>query len=259
MKKIKVLVSGCNGQMGQIVCRLIEESEDMKVVAGIDSDTMNNNNYTFPIFPNTQHIPPDYDVIIDFSNPTFTEELLCEAAYFRNTPTVIGTTGHTPEELDSIGNWALDMPIFLASNMSYSVALLEQVVREIAPKLPSYDIEIVETHHNRKKDAPSGTAKTLATAIAESLSATGKDMNIVYGREAKRESNEIGIASLRGGNIVGTHTINFYGPSDTFSITHTALSREMFAEGALKAARFMVEREKKGGFSKGLFTMKDMM
>lgn len=258
MEKIKVLVSGCNGQMGQIVCRLIGESEDMEVVAGIDLDINADTNHTFPIFTNAKLVAPDVDVIIDFSHHTFTNDLLLEVAYYQGIPTVIGTTGHTPEELDSIGNWALDIPIFLASNMSYSVALLEQVVREIAPKLPGYDIEIVETHHNRKIDAPSGTAKTLATAIAESMSAAGKDMSIVYGRETERKSNEIGIASSRGGNIVGTHTINFYGPSDTFSITHTALSREMFAEGALKAARFMVER-KKEGIEKGLFSMKNMM
>ena len=258
MEKIKVLVSGCNGHMGKLVCRLIGESDDMCVLYGFDIKSSISD---FPFFNNVTDLANAKtlpDIIIDFSSPKCTLDLLENYAGKHHIPMVIGTTGFSDDEVEIIKSYAKKFPIFLASNMSYSVALLEELLRELAPKLSGYDIEIVETHHNRKKDAPSGTAKTLANAMAEALSDAGNDMSVVYGRSGKRELNEIGISALRGGNIVGTHTINFYGQSDTLSITHTALSREMFAEGAVKAARFVINQIAKGCIF-ALFTMKDLM
>lgn len=255
MEKIKVLVSGCNGHMGQIVCRLIGDSDDMYVSCGYDSSTIGMTQ--FPVFNSIEDLENSKihpDIIIDFSQPECTMSILRYFAHKHSIPMVIATTGLSEFQLSAIKSHSEESLIFISSNMSYEINLLEQLLSELAPKLSNYDIEIVETHHNRKKDDPSGTAKTLANAINAAL---GNSKRIVYGRTGKREPDEIGIASLRGGNVVGTHTIKFLGEFDSLEITHTAFSRDMFAEGALKAARYMMEC-KKSGISNGLFGMKDL-
>ena len=256
MDKIKVLVCGCNGHMGQIVCRLIEESEDMEVLCGIDTTESPTSN--FPVLNAVTALEALYqtpDIIIDFSHADCSMDVLFNFACEKNIPMVIATTGFSDNQLSIMQKCSEETMVFLSSNMSYQVNLVAEILKEIAPKLADYDIEIVETHHNRKKDAPSGTAKTLAESINSSLD---NRMEIVYGREGKRESNEIGVSALRGGNIVGTHTINFFGESDSLTITHTALSRDMFAEGAIKAAKYILEC-KEQGITHGLFSMKDLM
>lgn len=242
---IEVLVVGCNGAMGRIVSDQISKSSDMLVYAGFDAMAAK-----LPDFPNiltTTDDLEDYidennkpDVIIDFSQHDNTINVLEKISLPYCIPTVVATTGFSPEQNAEIEKMAEDVPIFKSSNMSYEIKVLCDLLKEVAPRLyGTHDIEIEETHHNRKKDAPSGTAKTLAEAINESL---GGKMNIVYGREGKRETDEIGVASLRGGNVVGVHTIHFFGQSDELEITHRAYSREMFAEGALKAARFIIDQ-----------------
>lgn len=180
---------------------------------------------------------------------------MLEIAETNNVPITIATTGFANDLLAKINEYSTHIPIFMSSNMSYDVNLLEQLLRKLAPKLSDYDIEIVEIHHNRKKDAPSGTAKTLADAINVSLNNSRKN---IYGRTEQRKANEIGIASLRGGNVVGVHTVNFFGQFSSLQITHTAFSRDLFAEGALKATRFMVH-ECTAGTKFGLFGMNDLM
>lgn len=251
--KNKILVCGCNGHMGEIVVSLIKNSNDMEVICGFDmiEDYLG----SFPIYNNVQtllnsNITPD--IIIDFSMPDATTCIL-EFAKQKNVPIVIATTGFSDEQLENIKNISKEIPVFYSSNMSYQVNLVKHVLEIIAKAIPSAEVEITETHHNRKKDAPGGTAKTLANAIKEALEQNGSSYDIVYGREGKRKENEIGVCAKRGGNIVGTHTVEFFSPFETLEITHTAHSRELFADGAIKAARFIIEK------TPGLYGMDDLV
>ena len=152
--------------------------------------------------------------------------------------------------MDLLKSYSNYIPVFQSANMSFDVALFKNIVKTIAVQLSDTDIEVSETHHNRKKDAPSGTALMLAEAINESLGGTKK---LIYGREGKREENEIGLSSIRGGNIAGEHTVQFFGENETLEIKHTTYSREVFAEGAVKAAQFLLTKEK------GFYTMDDLI
>lgn len=253
-----VLVSGCNGHMGQIVCRMIEKDPELQVVCGIDSNSNAKNAYNFPIFESAADYDVNgakklnVDVIIDFSSPSAIIGILGTALNNKH-PAVIATTGLSNGDINQMKSTATDnIPIFYSANMSYDICLLKNLLKDIAPKLAPYcDIEITEEHHNRKADSPSGTALLLANAINESL---GGSKKIVYGRTGKRETDEIGISSVRGGNICGTHTIKFFSESDTLEITHTAYSREIFAEGAITAAKFLMREDTKPGF----YTMDDL-
>lgn len=247
--KVKVLVGGCNGRMGQILCRLIDESENFQVQYAYDKTAWEWPNYC--VCTNLDDIDDDLpDIIIDFSAPEATMELLTFACN-NNIPIVIATTGLSVLQTDRIHMASTNIPIFQSANMSLGINLMKRTVKKLAPALEAADIEIVETHHNRKKDAPSGTAKLLASAINESLGDTKK---IVYGRTGKREANEIGISSIRGGNIPGTHTVYFFLENETIEITHTDHSPDVFAEGALKAAEFLLNKNERG-----LYGMDDML
>ncbi len=155
---------------------------------------------------------------------------------------VIATTGFNDDELKEIEKASKIIPIFKSSNMSYDINLMKKIVAEVAIALKGTDIEIVETHHNRKIDAPSGTAITIADSINKAL---GGNMKYVFNRHdmhEKRTPNEIGVSSIRGGNIVGEHSVQFYGAHETFEIKHTSYSRDVFAEGALKACEFIARK-----------------
>ena len=225
-KKIRVIVWGYSGHMGNIVSNLVKSSTHFEYLGGVDQDSYN---YTFT----------DVDVIIDFSSPKGTIEMLKIATQF-NIPAVVATTGLSDEQEQEVIESSKKIPIFKSANMSFDVALLNNILKILASKLNDSDIEILETHHNRKTDCPSGTAKLFANTIN---SVFDTPRNIVYGRDGKRNKNEIGISSLRGGNIVGEHTIKFFGKFETLEITHTAHSREIFAEGSLKAAEFIVKQK----------------
>ena len=274
MEKQKVIVVGCNGAMGQIICRLISQSEDLEIFAGLDTAAREFSE--FPVLESveelktfieeTDEIRTETYVIVDFSEPDCTMEVLGKIAIPMNIAMVIATTGFTPEQLNLIQDYidgkvllrdtGNDALIFMASNMSYAINLLTQTLKQIAPKLAKdYDIEIVETHHNRKADAPSGTAKSMAVAINDSLN---NENEIIYGRTGKRKENQIGIASVRGGNVVGEHEIRFIGQSDEIIIIHRAFSRELFAEGALKAIRFLFKEIDEGDGFSHLYTMQDL-
>lgn len=254
MKK-KVLVSGCNGKMGKLVCSAVNSSKDMYVVAGFDKTTSITN---FPVYSgncysifremkNQENLP---DIIIDFSSPEATRDLALHAANF-GIPIVIATTGLTPDDLYVLKNeYSSRIPVFQSANMSFDVALFKNIVQLVAKQLANTDIEISETHHNRKKDAPSGTAKMLADAINDALRGT---KTIIYGREGAREKNEIGLSSIRGGNIAGEHTVHFFSENETLEIKHTAYSRDVFADGAVQAARFLLTKEA------GFYNMDDLI
>lgn len=237
MKK-KVLVCGCNGHMGRIVCELISQTNDMEVTCGFDM--VEDLSGSFPIYNNVNSLSNNeelVDVIIDFSSPKATDEI-SKYAWLTKTPIVIATTGLSDSTLKNISKISNEIPVFQSANMSIQVNLVKQVLKIVAGAIPGAEVEITETHHNRKKDAPSGTAKVFANAVKDALEAAkGTSYDIVYGRSEKRKENEIGVCSKRGGNIVGTHTIEFFSPFETLEITHTAHSRELFADGAITAAK----------------------
>lgn len=191
------------------------------------------------------------DVIIDFSHFSRLDSLLDFAAE-KNIPLVIATTGYDKIIEEKIKQTAEKIPVLLSSNMSLGINLMQGILEKIVPILyGNYDIEVVEAHHNKKIDSPSGTAKTLV----ETIEAGCKDtMKRQYGREgvSPREKNEIGIHSLRGGTIVGEHSVLFCGNDEIIEIKHTALSKKIFAEGAIEAAKFIANKKL------GLYSMKDI-
>lgn len=246
---IKVLINGCNGKMGQEVAKEIKLTQDIEVLCGVDRiDTGDN---SFPVFTTIQDINLIPDVIIDFSIPEATFNIL-EFAKKHKIPTVVATTGLTNEQITKLEELSKDFPIFRSSNMSYEINLMAKLVAELAQKLSDSDIEIIETHHNRKIDSPSGTALILADSINNSLN---NEMHYEYDRHSKREKRdkkEIGIHSIRGGNEVGKHSVIFFGNNESFEITHNVNSRAVFASGAIKAAKFIAPKEN------GLYNMNDM-
>ena len=197
----------------------------------------------------TQDPPDDAEVLIEFTTPESTVEHLS----YRK-PAVIGTTGLNEEQRARLEEAARSVPIVLAPNMSVGVNLLREVVRELSHKLSGYDVEVVEAHHRNKKDAPSGTALLLARAAAEGRGQALEEV-AVYGREgfAPRKEGEIGIHALRGGAVVGEHRLVFYSEGEEVEVTHRALSRRTFADGALRAARFVA------GAGPGLYSMQDVL
>lgn len=246
---IKILVNGCNGKMGQEVCSKVQEVEEAEVIAGVDRICTGEEK--FPVYTDINQISEKPDVIIDFSIPVATFNIL-EYAVENKVPVVVATTGFSDEENKKIEEYSKIIPIFKSANMSYEVNLMADLVAKVAKLLKDSDIEIVETHHNRKIDAPSGTAYMLADSINEALD---NEMKYEYNRHSKREKRdkkEIGIHSIRGGTVVGKHTVTFFGDNESFEITHNVTSRSVFAGGAVKAALFLANKEP------GFYNMKDM-
>lgn len=231
---INVLINGACGRMGKEVEKIVEASETMSVAAKVDKMAAESGCYT-----DINDFSGKADIIIDFSNHLGTKELL-DYAVKNNIPTVVATTGHTPEELSLIEEAGKKIAVFHSANMSLGVALLCELAVKAAATMPDADIEIVETHHNRKLDAPSGTALMIANAIK----AVREKAQFVFGREgnAKREKNEVGIHAVRRGNIVGIHEVLVSTDSQTITLKHEAHSRALFAEGAVSAAEFILNK-----------------
>lgn len=247
---IKVLINGCNGRMGQVLVNEIDRFEELLLISGFDINDYGKN--SFPVYSKIEDIKEKPDVIIDFSVPVSTFNIL-KYAISENIPIVIATTGFNKEQLEQIKLASKSIPVFQSSNMSFDINLMKRIVSEVAKKLKGTDIEIIETHHNRKIDAPSGTAILLADAINEVMD---EKLEYNFNRHdihEKRAENEIGFSSIRGGNIVGEHIVQFYGEYETFEIKHTSYSRNVFAEGALKAASFIYNKEP------GYYGMDDMV
>lgn len=234
---LKIIISGCNGHMGRVVESLCVSDPQVEVAAGFD--VMGTGDREFPVYTSPVQFKGQADAVIDFSSPAALDGLLAFAKATK-TPLVLATTGYTPEQVAQIGAAALEVPIFRSSNMSLGINVLLELVKKAAAVLgDSYDIEIVERHHRRKVDAPSGTALMIADAAA---SACGHETEYVFERHSvrhPREKKEIGISAVRGGTIVGEHEIIFAGHDEVMEIRHTALSREIFAQGAVEAAKFM--------------------
>lgn len=247
----RIILSGCNGKMGRNIVAQVREREDCVIVAGIDRNAASLDD--FPVFTCPADCAVEADVLIDFSHPSALEGLLAYAAE-RHLPAVIATTGMSPEQVAAIHQASRQVPIFFTANMSLGVNLLVELAKKAAAVLGGqFDIEIIEKHHNQKLDAPSGTAMMLADAISAALP---EPAHYVYDRHAvrrKREKSEIGIHAVRGGTIVGEHEILFAGQDELVTLSHTALSKGVFAAGALNAAIFLCGQEN------GLYNMGDLL
>ena len=238
---LKLIISGCNGHMGRVVSSLCEADPDLAVAAGFD--LLGTADREFPVFSSPAEFSGEADVVVDFSST---------AAL---TPLVLCTTGFSETQLVEIESAATAIPIFRSANMSLGVSVLQALVKKAAAVLEGYDIEIVERHHNRKVDAPSGTALMLADAAA---SARSQPSEYIYDRHSVRQPrgcDEIGISSVRGGTIVGEHEVIFAGRDEVIELRHSAQSREIFASGALRAARFLAAP----GQRPGLYSMSDLV
>lgn len=241
---IKVILFGANGRMGREVIASAKRGNKVEIVAEVDPTFESADGvYTFKAISDCN---VQANLIIDFSHHSLTECVLDYAAK-RDLPVIEATTGHTPDELEVISRAAQKVALFRSGNMSLGVALLCDLAKRAASAFPDADIEIVETHHNRKLDAPSGTALMLA----ESIKQVRAGASVVYGRTGKRNQGEIGISSLRYGNIVGIHEVNVSTDNETITLKHEAHSRALFADGAVAVAEFMV------GKSAGLYSMAD--
>ena len=242
---MKLLLIGATGQMGQVVANLVTET-DHSIVAGVAEESTTD--YAFPVYQKAADVAEDYDVIIDFSSPDMLESLLA-----LEKPIVIASTGHDDNNLAKLTEASKHTPILFSGNLSLGVNVMELVVEKLAHLLADFDIEIIEKHHRYKKDAPSGTAKMLFNAANKGRN---NDLQEVDGRSGitdGRESKEVGVSSIRGGTIVGEHSVIFAGEDEILEIKHTASSKKIFANGAIKAAAFLLTQEA------GLFDMNEVL
>lgn len=242
---MKIIVNGAGGKMGGRLAEIINEREGMELAGASDAF-----NAPAGVSSSLDEITADADGIIDFSFHTSAAELV-NYGVKRNLPIVIATTGHTPEEYDLIEKASRQIPIFMSANMSVGVALTVKLAKRAAAVFPDADIEIIEKHHNRKKDAPSGTALMIAKAISEGR----KDTEFVYGRggQCPRQKGEIGIHAVRLGDVVGEHEVLICTGTETITIGHSAHTRDVFADGAIVALEFLQ------GKPAGLYNMYDML
>ena len=248
---VKIFLNGCCGRMGKAIANLCYNNPDYKIVAG--GDIIENKNYDFPVYTSLSECTGDFDVIIDFSNAKAVPTIL-EFALSRKKPFICCTTALSDDTVSAILSASEKIAVFKSANMSLGINMMVELCKQATRILyPEFDIEIVEAHHNRKLDAPSGTAMMIASAIDQEIS---DNVEYVYDRHSvnkARSKNEIGISSIRGGNIVGEHSAMFISDEEILTISHSAQTRDVFAKGALTAAKFMAGKEK------GYFTMSDVI
>ncbi len=235
-----IAICGANGKMGKNIYNCIKDRDDCTVVAGVDIFTQQYAD--FPIVESPDKLPVKPDVIIDFSNPALLHDLLAYCLS-TGTPLVIGSTGYSDEQIAQIKSAAQQIPVFFTFNMSLGVNLLVNLAKKAAEVLGDrFDVEIVEKHHNQKIDAPSGTAIMLANAVNEAFDNTKQYVYDRHSRRQKRDKNEIGMHSIRGGTIVGEHDVIFAGNDEVITLSHSAASKSVFAEGSVKAALFIKDK-----------------
>lgn len=233
MKKIKIIIHG-TGTMASILKNVIETEENLEITGFAD-----------------ELRDETGDVIIDFSYFSRIPNML-EFAVDKNIPIVICTTGYDEKILNQIKESSSKIPILLSSNTSIGINLMNDLVAKMTSNLDNFDIEIIETHHNKKADSPSGTAKTLFNIINQTLD---NKMTLINGRDGVhvRDKKEIGMHSIRGGSVVGEHRVVFYGEDEAIEIKHTAMSKKIFAYGSIKAAKFLI------GKKPNLYSMKEVL
>lgn len=247
---MKILISGALGHMGRAVAAQAS-ADGVEIVAGVDALQ---GDCSFPCHTSFDALPDcSGAVIVDFSRPEALTSLLAYAVR-NHLPVVLATTGYTPEQEQEVDQAARQIPVFRSANMSVGVALLRHLCQEAAKVLgETFDVEIVEAHHNRKVDAPSGTALLLFDAIKNAYDEPRYAQLGRGGRNCKRQHNEIGIHALRGGTVTGEHEVCFFGPAERIRLSHSAEDRSVFASGALKAAAYLQ------GKAPGRYTMEDLV
>ncbi len=247
---MKILISGALGHMGRAVAAQAS-ADGIEIVAGVDALQ---GDCSFPCHTSFDALPDcSGAVIVDFSRPEALTSLLAYAVK-NHLPVVLATTGYTPEQEQEVDQAARQIPVFRSANMSVGVALLRHLCQEAAKVLgETFDVEIVEAHHNRKVDAPSGTALLLFDAIKNAYDESRYAQLGRGGRNCKRQHNEIGIHALRGGTVTGEHEVCFFGPAERIRLSHSAEDRSVFASGALKAAAYLQ------GKAPGRYTMEDLV
>lgn len=248
---VKILMHGCNGTMGKVICALAENSDKVEIVAGIDLESRQ---CPFPVYADIMSCDMPADVIVDFSIASAVPDLL-EYAKLKKIPVILCTTGLSEAHRQMVYDASNEIAVFQSANMSLGINLLINLVKKATDILAQsgFDIEIIDKHHNLKIDAPSGTAMAIADAVNSVLN---NEYAYVFDRSQKREKRsqkEIGIHALRGGTIVGEHSVMFAGKDEVMEISHKAASKEVFAVGALKAAEFMADK------TVGLYTMEDLI
>ncbi|MBR5228892.1 MAG: 4-hydroxy-tetrahydrodipicolinate reductase [Firmicutes bacterium] len=248
---LKIILNGCNGRMGQVLTRIIGEKEDMTVVAGIDAKPVQLNDY--PVFGSPQECNVEADVIIDFSHFSAVPNLLQHCIDIKS-PVVVATTGLDDACFEMIAKASETVPVFRSANMSLGINALAKAIAAITPVLEKeFNVEIIEKHHTKKLDSPSGTALLLADKVNDACQVK-KDY--IYGRHSKHDEfkmTEIGIHAVRGGTIPGEHTVIYAGPDEVIELNHLALSRDIFANGAVAAADFIVKQ------TPGQYSMDDLV
>ena len=247
---MKVIINGYSGTMGQVLTKCVLDDEELQLVAGVSPKHHDVNNQ-FNTYSSFTEVKEDVDVVIDFSNPLALDDIL-DYCLKTKTPVVLATTGYNDEEMEKIHQASKQIPVFLSFNMSLGVNILLKLVKEAAKNLNNFDIEIIEKHHNKKVDSPSGTAVMIANAVKE----IREQSEFIYGRHGrtgKRQQNEVGIHAVRGGTIVGEHSAIFAGNDEILEINHSARSKNVFAEGATSAAKYLVNQQP------GFYNMDDML
>ena len=248
---INVIIHGCGGKMGKVVESILKEDENCAIAAGIDPREIKAD---YPVFASLSQCDVKADVIIDFSTASAVDALL-DYCVETGTPAVVCTTGLSNELIDKLQKSSESVALLKSANMSVGVNLIMNLVKKAAEALydSGFDIEILEKHHNQKIDAPSGTAIAIADSINEALD---NKLNYVYDRSQVREKrtrDQLGISAIRGGTIVGEHDVIFAGKDEVITLSHRAMSKEIFAVGAVKAAKFLV------GKPAGMYTMKNVL
>lgn len=247
----RILLSGCNGKMGRVLQEMIAKDSSLEIVAGIDRSVSSQND--FPVFQTPEAVTKKADIVIDFSHYSNVPALI-NYCVEQELPAVIATTGLEAPTIALLENAAKTIPIFYSANMSIGINVLIQALQTITPVLEAdFDIEIIEKHHNQKKDAPSGTALLLADSINEVCQEKKSYLFGRSGNDLENKRTEMGIHAVRGGTIPGEHTVIFAGNDEIIEFKHTALSRDIFANGALKAALFLLPQKP------GFYSMKNLV
>jgi 4-hydroxy-tetrahydrodipicolinate reductase len=248
---MKIILSGCGGKMGAFVTEAVKKKENCEIVCGVD--IFNPGTLSYPVYNSFEKVNVESDVIIDFSNPSNLDEIL-EFTAKTKIPAVLCTTGYSDEQVEKIKKASENSAFLRSGNMSVGINLMMELAKTCAKALGTdFDVEIVEAHHNQKLDAPSGTALMLEKSVEEGLDYKPEIVYDRHERRQKRDKKEIGMHSIRGGTIVGEHEIIFAGQDEIIKIEHTALSRNIFAVGALNAAVFLKDKKS------GLFSMSDVI
>ncbi len=249
---VRIIMSGCNGHMGQVISGLVEKDADAEIVAGID--IVNNRDNGYPVFTDIDTCDVEADAMIDFSSAKATDKVL-EYCVKKKLPLVLCTTGLSEEQLAKTKETAKETAVLRSANMSLGINTLLKLLQDASKVLAAagFDVEIVEKHHNQKLDAPSGTALALADSINEAMD---NQYEYIYDRSQvrqKRDKKELGISAVRGGTIVGEHEVLFCGPDEVIEFKHTAYSKAVFGKGAVEAAKFLK------GKGAGMYDMSDVI